>query len=302
MNHYSVLLNEAINLLQVNPDGIYVDGTLGRGGHSLAILKQLKTGHLYCFDKDIQAIEQSKERLKEYLNKVTFIHDSFENVEQYVSKIDGFILDLGVSSPQFDDPERGFSYRFDAVLDMRMNQQQKLSALDVVNTYDYHALCKMLYENSEEFYAKQIARGIEKYRPIHTTFELVDVIKKSLPAKVLSQKGHPAKKTFQAIRIEVNNELTILSDSVNTFCRCLKKNGRGVIITFHSLEDRIVKNAFQNLSNVPKINKRIPVLPNEIQSAPYRLLNKKVILASSKELEENKRSHSAKLRGIERIK
>ena len=304
MKHYSVMLNETIDLLNIKEDGIYVDGTLGRAGHSKEIVKRLKNGRLYCFDKDLDAIKESKEILKDYLDKVIFIHDSFENISKYVKKIDGFLMDLGVSSPQFDDGERGFSYRFNARLDMRMDKTQELDAYKVVNEYSFNELVSILYKYGEEKNAKLIARGIEKSRlnkPIETTLELVDVIKKSLPMRVLNKKGHPAKQTFQAIRIEVNNEIEVLEKSIEDACELLNVNGRGVVITFHSLEDRIVKTLFNKLSTVEKIDKRIPVLPNEIESADYILLNKKPIIASSKELEENNRSHSAKLRGLERV-
>lgn len=304
MKHYSVMLNETIDLLNIKEDGIYVDGTLGRAGHSKEIVKRLKNGRLYCFDKDLDAINESKEILKDYLDKVTFIHDSFENIGKYIKEIDGFLLDLGVSSPQFDDGERGFSYRFNARLDMRMDKTQELDAYKVINEYSFNSLVNILYKYGEEKNAKLIARGIEKSRlnkPIETTFELVDVIKKSLPMKVLNKKGHPAKQTFQAIRIEVNNEIEVLEKSIEDACKLLNINGRGVVITFHSLEDRIVKTLFNKLSTVEKIDKRIPLLPNEIESADYILLNKKPIIASEKELEENNRSHSAKLRGLERI-
>lgn len=304
MKHYSVMLNETIDLLNIKEDGIYVDGTLGRAGHSKEIVKRLKNGRLYCFDKDLDAINESKKILKDYLDKVTFIHDSFENIGKYIKEIDGFLLDLGVSSPQFDDGERGFSYRFNARLDMRMDKTQELDAYKVINEYSFNSLVNILYKYGEEKNAKLIARGIEKSRlnkPIETTFELVDVIKKSLPMKVLNKKGHPAKQTFQAIRIEVNNEIEVLEKSIEDACKLLNINGRGVVITFHSLEDRIVKTLFNKLSTVEKIDKRIPLLPNEIESADYILLNKKPIIASEKELEENNRSHSAKLRGLERI-
>lgn len=304
MKHYSVMLNETIDLLNIKEDGIYVDGTLGRAGHSKEIVKRLKNGRLYCFDKDLDAINESKKILKDYLDKVTFIHDSFENIGKYIKEIDGFLLDLGVSSPQFDDGERGFSYRFNARLDMRMDKTQELDAYKVINEYSFNSLVNILYKYGEEKNAKLIARGIEKSRlnkPIETTFELVDVIKKSLPMKVLNKKGHPAKQTFQAIRIEVNNEIEVLEKSIEDACKLLNINGRGVVITFHSLEDRIVKTLFNKLSTVEKIDKRIPLLPNEIESADYILLNKKPIVASEKELEENNRSHSAKLRGLERI-
>ena len=214
------------------------------------------------------------------------------------------LLDLGVSSPQFDDGERGFSYRYDAPLDMRMDQSQQKNAYDVVNTYDYHELVRIFYQYGEERFAKQIARNIERQRavkPIATTFELVEVIKASLPAKILNKKGHPAKKVFQAIRIEVNDELkeieTVLQDAMDM----LAVGGRLCVISFQSLEDRIVKEAFHERSTPKKVDKRIPMLPQDIETAGYRLVNRKPITASEEELEENNRSHSAKLRIIERV-
>ena len=309
MKHYSVMLNECIDMLDIKPDGIYVDGTLGRAGHSEQILKKLTTGHLYVFDLDIQAINESKIKLAQYIDKVTFIHDNYANIKDRLSeynifKIDGLLLDLGVSSPQFDDPERGFSYRFDSKLDMRMNQEQVVSAYDVINNYDYHDLVRILFKYGEEKNAKLIARKIEKIRmdqPITTTFELVDVIKKALPSKVLSKKGHPCKKSFQAIRIEVNKELDSLEQVLDSIEDILNINGVVSIITFHSLEDRIVKEYFKELSTVKQIDKKIPLLPNEIKQANYKLINKNIIIATDHELEENSRSQSAKLRGIRRI-
>lgn len=307
MKHYSVMLNEVLDALKINPNGIYVDGTLGRAGHTKAILEKLENGFMYCFDKDINAIEESKIILKDYLDKVKLINKDFSNVKEVLSnegidEIDGFLLDLGVSSPQFDDKDRGFSYRFDSRLDMRMNQNQKLSAYEVVNEYEFNDLVRILYQYGEESNAKLIARGIEKHRPIETTLQLVEVIKKSLPNKVLKKKGHPAKQTFQAIRIEVNNELEPLEENILSLCKLLKVNGRGAILTFHSLEDRIVKNVFKDLSSEPYIDKKIPVLPTQMEQASYRLINKKPIVASYEELEENNRSHSAKLRIIERVR
>lgn len=310
MKHYSVLLQESIDGLAIREDGIYVDGTLGRGGHSAAILSFLAQGHLYAIDRDLQAIEESRQRLLKIRENVTFLHTSFAHMKEAllqegVSKIDGLLLDLGVSSPQFDEAARGFSYRFDAPLDMRMDQQQEKTARDIVNTYDYHELVRIFYQYGEEKFAKQIARNIERERAvktIDTTLELVDVIRSSLPAKVLNAKGHPAKKVFQALRIEVNDELRELRCVLQDGLEMLKPNGRISVITFHSLEDRIVKEAFQKVSKVAKVDKRIPVLPQDIQPVDYRLITKKPILATKEELDENRRSHSAKLRIIERIR
>ena len=299
IKHYSVMANECLELLDVKEDGIYVDGTLGRGGHSKLILEKLKTGKLYCFDLDEQAIEESKERLKDYEN-VIYIHDNFMNMNKYVDQVDGILLDLGVSSPQFDESERGFSYRYDGPLDMRMNREDKLSAYDVVNNYSETELEKVLWNYGEEKFARSIARNIVNSRPINTTLELVEVIKKSLPAKVLSKKGHPAKQSFQAIRIEVNHELDSLKTFLESFDSILKVNGRVVIITFHSLEDRLVKQHFKKLASVED-DKRIALRPEQVKQANYRLLNKG-IKASEEELEENRRSTSAITRGIEKIK
>ncbi len=310
MKHYSVLLNESIDSLVIKENGIYVDGTLGRAGHSSEILKRIPQGHLYCFDKDEQAICESKARLDAIGSNYTCIHAGFMQLKEELQKrgvhhMDGLILDLGVSSPQFDEAERGFSYRFDAPLDMRMDQSQALSAYEVVNTYEFHDLVRIFSQYGEDPFAKQVARKIEAARtikPIETTFELVDIIKSAYPAKVLNSKGHPAKKIFQAIRIEVNNELNELRICLKDALEMLNVGGRIAVISFHSLEDRIVKETFQSASSAPKIDKRIPLRADQIESAPYRCVNKKPILASQEELDENNRSHSAKLRVIERVK
>ena len=296
--HISVMPSECLEMLDVKANGIYVDGTLGRGGHSKLILEKLKNGKLYCFDLDAQAIEESKQLLKDYDN-VIYIHDNFMNMNKYVNQVDGILLDLGVSSPQFDEAERGFSYRNDGPLDMRMNQEDELSAYDVVNKYSEERLAKVLYEYGEEKFSRAIARKIVEARPIKTTFELVDVIKSALPAKVLSKKGHPAKQTFQAIRIEVNHELDSLKTFLESFDEILKVDGKVVIITFHSLEDRLVKQRFKNLSTV-KDDKRIALRPEEIEKARYELLNhgKK---ADEKEVEYNRRAKSAIVRGIRKV-
>ncbi|MFR7554783.1 16S rRNA (cytosine(1402)-N(4))-methyltransferase RsmH [Longicatena caecimuris] len=308
--HYSVLLQESIEGLHIQHDGIYVDGTLGRGGHSCEILKQIPDGHLYAFDRDASAIEESTPRLLQVADNFTCIHSPFSHLKEELSaygvnRIDGLVLDLGVSSPQFDEAERGFSYRFDAPLDMRMDQSQALNAYEIVNTWSYQDLVKIFYTYGEETFAKQIARNIEKKRidkPIRTTFELVDVIKVSLPAKVLNKKGHPAKKVFQAIRIAVNDELRELEEVLQEALQMLNPHGRICVISFQSLEDRIVKEAFQTASRPKQYDKRIPILPSDMEEAPYKLINKKPITAQEEELMENNRSHSAKLRIIERIR
>lgn len=310
MKHYSVLLQESLEGLHIHSDGIYVDGTLGRGGHSSELLKLIPDGHLYAFDRDEQAIQESSERLSKIAQNFTLIHANFSQVkeklaEHDIHEIDGMVLDLGVSSPQFDEASRGFSYRYDAPLDMRMDQSQALTAYDVVNTWDYHRIVQILFTYGEEKFAKQIARKIEAYRSekaIETTFELVDVIKSALPSKVLNSKGHPAKKSFQAIRIAVNDELGELKQVLEIALSLLAVHGRLCVISFHSLEDRIVKDAFNKVSKAPVIDKRIPIKAKDIEMPPYQLISRKPIAASEEELVENNRSHSAKLRIIERTR
>lgn len=305
--HYSVLLKESIDMLSIKPDGIYVDCTLGGGGHSLEILKKLTTGHLYAFDQDKYAIEKAQLRLNEYLDKLTIINTNFANIlpalnDLGIEHVDGIIYDLGVSSFQFDIPERGFSYRFDGPLDMRMNQDDSLSAYDIINNYSENELKRILYEYGEEKFAPSIARSIVKTRsikPIETTFELVEVIKKALPAAVLRKPGHPAKQTFQALRIEVNGELDVLKESLEDALKLLNKEGRVVVITFQSLEDRIVKQLFKKYTTLD-IPKGLPYVPDYMK-VEYKLVNTKVILPSDEELAENQRSHSAKMRGIEKL-
>ena len=310
MKHVSVLLHETVDLLNVKPDGIYVDGTLGRGGHAGLLISKLTTGHLYAFDKDEQAIAESRENLKDSLDKVTFIHNDFRYMQEELSRygvehVDGVMMDLGVSSPQFDDPKRGFSYRYDARLDMRMDQEQSKDAWQVVNTYPYQDLVRILREYGEERYAVQIARAIEHRRqegPIDTTFQLVDVIRSALPEKELHTKGHPAKQTFQALRIEVNDELDSLERGLREACGLLDLHGRCAVITFHSLEDRLVKTTFKDLSSAPFVAPKIPLKADQMEQASFLLVNKKPVMADEQELAENHRSHSAKLRVIERIR
>jgi 16S rRNA (cytosine1402-N4)-methyltransferase len=310
MKHVSVLLHETVDLLNVKPDGIYVDGTLGRGGHAGLLISKLTTGHLYAFDKDEQAIAESRENLKDSLDKVTFIHNDFRYMQEELSRygvehVDGVMMDLGVSSPQFDDPKRGFSYRYDARLDMRMDQEQTKDAWQVVNTYPYQDLVRILREYGEERYAVQIARAIEHRRqegPIDTTFQLVDVIRSALPEKELHKKGHPAKQTFQALRIEVNDELDSLERGLREACGLLDLHGRCAVITFHSLEDRLVKTTFKDLSSAPFVAPKIPLKADQMEQASFLLVNKKPVMADEQELAENHRSHSAKLRVIERIR
>ena len=307
MQHISVLLDECIENLNIRENGIYVDGTLGRAGHSCEILKKLKNGHLYCFDIDQNAIDESKEKLEMISNNFTIIKANFADMKNQlanlgVKKVDGILLDIGVSSPQFDDPNRGFSYRYDTRLDMRMDQSQNLDAYKIVNEYSFNDLVRILTQYGEEKFAKNIARNIEKQRliaPIETTGQLVEIIKQSYPAKQLTKQGHPAKQTFQALRIEVNNELVNLEKAVKDALDLLNSDGRLAIISFHSLEDEIVKRIFKQVSTV-KVDKHIILKANEIGESYYYLINKKPILASQQELEENHRSHSAKLRVIAR--
>lgn len=303
--HKTVLLDEAVDMLNIKPDGIYVDATTGGGGHSSLILSKLTTGHLYCFDQDEYAFTRTKERLDAIGSNYTFVHSNFVNLKAELNKlgvdhIDGIIYDLGVSSFQFDIQERGFSYRLDAPLDMRMNQQQTLSAYNIVNEYPYEELVKILFRYGEDPFSKQIARSIERNReikPIETTFELVEVIKQALPSKILRQKGHPAKQTFQALRIAVNDELRVFETSINDALDMMNKGGRATVITFHSLEDRICKNVFKERSTID-IPKGVPMIIN--QEAPFTLVTRKPILPSERELEENNRAHSAKMRVIEK--
>ncbi len=305
-HHVSVLLNESIEGLNIKEDGIYVDCTLGAGGHSSEILKRLTTGHLYCFDQDQLAIKAANERLSQISDRYTIIYANFRNLKaelnkRNVEKVDGIIFDLGVSSPQFDDGQRGFSYNYDARLDMRMDRNQTLDAYEIVNTYSFNDLVRIFYKYSEEKYAKSIARNIEKRRaekPIETTFELVEIIKNSMPAKA-KRKGHPAKRCFQALRIAVNDELNAFDYALKDALEILNVNGRIAVITFHSLEDKICKYTFQEVTKVPKLPQGIPVIP-EYLKPKFKLITRKPIIASEDELNNNHRSHSAKLRIIER--
>lgn len=303
--HIPVLLNEVIDGLNIKSDGIYFDLTLGRGGHSKEILKRLKDGHLYGVDQDIEAIQESQNNLKDYQDKITFVHSNFSHLEEIlkdknIEYVDGILMDLGVSSPQFDEGDRGFSYRNDAILDMRMDQSNPLSAKEVVNTYSLNELCRIFREYGEEKFAYQIAKNIVKEReksPIETTYQLVEIIKKSKPMRELAKVGHPAKQTFQALRIEVNKELDVLTVALKSAIKALRPHGgRLAIITFQSLEDRIVKNAFKEASVVVG-NRNDGYMEKE---KDYRLVNTKPITAGEEELKDNPRAHSAKLRILER--
>lgn len=303
--HKTVLLNEAIDNLNVKEDGIYVDATLGFGGHSGLILKRVKRGFLFAFDQDEMAIEYSDKKLSEIGNNYEIIKSNFVNLKEElnkrgINKIDGIVFDLGVSSPQLDIPERGFSYHNDAPLDMRMDRDKEFSAYDVVNTYSYNDLVRILREYGEEKYASSIANNIIKTREnkkIETTLELVEVIKKSMPYKAMKD-SHPARKTFQAIRIEVNNELGVLRDALEEAIEMLKVGGRISVITFHSLEDKIVKEIFNKYSKVDSSLSKLPFIPKEYLPK-FKLITN--ITPSKEELEENNRARSSRLRVIERI-
>ena len=302
--HDTVLLHETVDMLEVKPDGIYVDATLGGAGHSEYLLSQLTTGHLYAFDQDETAHENAKIKLKTQLeaSQVTLIKNNFRHLkaalaEHGVTEFDGILYDLGVSSPQFDDSQRGFSYKKEARLDMRMDQSQALTAHDVVNTYAFNDLMRIFSRYGEEKFSKQIARKIEKAReiqPIDTTLELAEIIKSALPQKELKKKGHPAKRIFQAIRIEVNDELGAAAESIEAAIHMLKKEGRISVITFHSLEDKLTKSLFKEYATVD-IPRGLPMVPEDMK--PHlTVVNRKPILASEAELAYNNRAHSAKLR------
>ncbi len=307
--HIPVMLYECIDGLNIKPDGVYVDCTLGGAGHSLEIAKRLSSnGTLICIDKDIEAINASKQRLQGQQPNIIFVNDDFKNFQNIISqcgyeKVDGVLIDLGVSSYQIDNGERGFSYRFDAPLDMRMNKSQSLSADTVVNEYSYEQIVKILFEYGEESFAKSIARNIIKDREtkrIETTLQLVKIIEKSVPAKVLHKGGSVAKKTFQAIRIEVNGELEDLDRVLNQMVNSLNIGGRLVVLTFHSLEDRIVKNVFKDNATGCICPKELPICVCHHKEA-IKLVNKKPIIATNEELKNNSRSTSAKLRIAEKV-
>ena len=304
--HIPVLLNETITGLNIKPDGIYVDLTLGRGGHSGEILKKLQKGHLYGVDQDETAIEESRRYLETISNNFTLIHKNFSFLDEIMEEnqieyADGILMDLGVSSPQFDEGDRGFSYREDARLDMRMDQRNPLTAYDIVNNYSLDEIFKILRDYGEEKFAYSIAKNIVKARekaPIETTFQLVEIIKRSKPMKELAKAGHPAKQSFQALRIAVNDELNVLQIALNKALKALRPHGgRLAVITFHSLEDRIVKNVFKDAAVSEGNRYDIPV---QITEKEYQLITRKPIVADEQELEINHRSISAKLRIIER--
>jgi 16S rRNA (cytosine1402-N4)-methyltransferase len=310
--HTTVVLHETVDGLAIKPDGIYVDCTLGGAGHSEYLLSQLNAdGHLYAFDQDQKAIDNAKIRLAEYVqkNQVTFVKANFRELTAElnhlgVTEVDGILYDLGVSSPQLDEAERGFSYHQDAPLDMRMDQDAPLSAYQVVNDYSYHELVKIFFRYGEEKFSKQIARMIERKReeqPIETTGQLVDIIKEVIPAPARRKGGHPAKRVFQAIRIAVNDELGAIESSLEQAIDLLAIEGRVSVITFHSLEDRIVKTMFKEFSTPKDMPPGLPMVPEEFQPV-LKLVNRKPIVASEEELNENNRARSAKLRIAEKVK
>ncbi len=306
--HYTVMKNESIEALNLQESGVYVDCTLGYAGDSTEILKRVKRGFLFAFDQDSEAIAWSEQKLKSVASNFEIIKSNFKNLKEELNKrgvneVDGILFDLGVSSPQLDCDYRGFSYHKNARLDMRMDLSSDFSAYDVVNTYSEDKLNDIIFRYGEEKYARRIAKNIVKKRlvkPIETTFDLLDIIKESIPFKDRRDK-HPGKKTFQAIRIEVNHELEVLEIGLRDALSLLKVGGRVVVITFHSLEDKIVKSIFREVSEVDPKLKGLPDVPDELLP-DYRIVNNKAIVPTEKELEENNRSRSSKLRIIERIK
>lgn len=306
--HIPVLLEEVLEGLNIKEDGIYVDGTLGGAGHSLEIVKKLRTGKLIGIDQDTNALEKAELVLKDYRDKVELVHDNYENIENVLSdlgieRVDGILLDLGVSSHQLDEKSRGFSHNADAKLDMRMDETSSLTAYDVVNTYKEKDIENVLFNYGEERWARRIAKFIveeRKERPIETTLDLVSVIKKAIPKQVRKDGHHPAKRTFQGIRIEVNRELDVLKNSIPKMVRLLKPHGRLAIITFHSLEDRIVKNEFKELFKDCICPPEFPQCVCD-KRREINIITRKPIVASKQELKENSRSRSAKLRVCEKL-
>ncbi len=308
-SHRSVLLDECIEALDIKPNGIYVDGTAGGGGHSLEIAKRLtEGGRLIAIDRDEDAIRAAGERLADYSERVTFVRNNFSSVKEVcealsIERIDGVLLDLGVSSYQLDTPERGFSHNADAPLDMRMDRRNSLDAYEVVNTYSFERLKKILYEYGEERFAPKIASAIvarREIKPIENTGELVDIIKSAIPASAREKGQHPAKRSFQAIRIEVNSELDEIEPAIRNACSILNPCGRIAIITFHSLEDRIVKQTYADLGSGCNCPKTLPICVCG-RKPQVNVLTRKPILPSDEEIESNPRSRSAKLRVIEKI-
>jgi 16S rRNA (cytosine1402-N4)-methyltransferase len=307
--HTTVLLDEAVEGLNIKPDGVYVDCTLGGAGHSSLILSKLgENGKLIAFDQDETAIVNAKEKLSAYREQLTIVKSNFlhlkEELEKLgIDKVDGVLYDLGVSSPQLDTPERGFSYHHDAPLDMRMDNQASVSAYDVINHWSFEDLVRIFFRYGEEKFSKQIARKIEAKRaikPIETTFELVDLIKEGIPAPARRKGGHPAKRIFQAVRIAVNDELGVFEESLQQAIELLKPEGRISVITFHSLEDRICKATFKKESETPNLPPGLPIIPDEFKPV-LKLVTRKPIVPSDEELEHNNRARSAKLRVAEKL-
>ena len=306
--HYSVPLSESIEALRIRPDGIYVDGTLGMGGHSEQIAKRLTTGRLIAIDRDASALERAGQRLAPYAGRITFVHGNFRDLPRLlddcgVTAADGMLFDLGVSSPQLDEAERGFSYRTDAPLDMRMDTSESLTAWFVVNKWPEEKLKKILFEYGEERYAPRIASAIARRRaesPIDTTAELAEIIRGAMPAAALREKQHPAKRSFQAIRIAVNDELASISDLMDSAAERLNVGGRLAVISFHSLEDRIIKSAIASREHGCTCPRDFPVCTCGFHQT-LKSVTRKPILPSEKELSENPRSRSAKLRVAERV-
>lgn len=308
-SHRPVLLDECIEGLNIRPDGIYLDGTLGRAGHSREIARRLTTGRLICVDRDDAALEAAQTRLADWMDRVTLVHSNFDQVGNIIDDlglpgVDGMLFDLGVSSPQLDDGSRGFSYMADAPLDMRMDRSESMTAADVVNTWSQDELRRILFQYGEERCANQIAAAIVRYReqkPIETTLELVDILKSAMPAKALREKQHPAKRTFQAIRIAVNDELASVDRMLRGAIPHLSKGGRLAVITFHSLEDRIVKTGMAEFAKGCTCPPDFPVCVCG-KTPDVKLINRKPILPTEQEIEENPRARSAKLRVCEALK
>lgn len=307
--HKTVLQEEAVEQLNIKADGIYVDCTFGRGGHSLKILEKLSPeGHLYAFDQDADAKRHAEQHFSQFQN-FTFIHENFKSLKKAledlnVNQVDGILFDLGVSSPQLDESERGFSYQYDALLDMRMDRRSPLTASEIVNEWPYEQLISIFFQYGEEKFSKQIARKIEqarKQKRIETTGELVEIIKEAIPAPARRKGGHPAKRIFQALRIAVNDELNAFESALKQSIDLLKTSGRVAVITFHSLEDRICKTVFKQASEGPELPRGIPVVPDSYKPA-MKVITKKPILPSENEIKNNRRARSAKLRVAEKIK
>ncbi len=306
--HYSVMLQECMEGLNIRPEGIYIDGTLGMGGHSYEIASRLTTGRLISIDRDAVALTRAEERLAPFMDRITLVHGNFRDLNSILDRLgisgaDGMLFDLGVSSPQLDEAERGFSYMTDAPLDMRMDRDERLTAADVVNSWPYDRLKRILYDFGEERYAPRIADAIVKYRerrPIARTLELSEIIKSAMPAAALREKQHPAKRSFQAIRIAVNEELEAISELLATAADRLNPGGRLCVISFHSLEDRLVKNAVASRENGCTCPRDFPICICGFKQS-LKAVSRKPILPSAQELEENPRSRSAKLRVAEKV-